>query len=132
MYCKRCGKEIQNNWNFCPKCKLSLTNENIIINKSDLLQKQIKDKKGSIICITLFLLGILGFFTFKKYLSLFFYISFISIVTGFIKYPQSKMIKFLFLLYLLVIILFVIAIIILIFSFFYIGIEIFNSCKGLG
>lgn len=42
MFCKKCGKEVQDNWQVCPNCGQKLQNE-----KSDIMPKQINEQSNS-------------------------------------------------------------------------------------
>lgn len=116
MYCKKCGETIKDNWKYCPKCKSNLQNENIETNKEIVVQKQKDENKQSFICICIFILGIIGMFTIDNFEGIFFLTSLISIVTGFIKYQNNKIIKILFWLFLIGVILYILLIIIIIFT----------------
>lgn len=116
MYCKKCGEDVQENWKYCPKCKSDLQNGNMEINKEVIIEQLKKEKKNSLICLCIFFMGIVGLFTIDNYKGLFFLASLISIVTGFIKYQNNKLIKVLFWLFLIGVILYIILIIIIIFT----------------
>lgn len=116
MYCKKCGEEINENWKYCPKCKAYLQNGNIEINKEVILAQNKKEKKNSLICLCIFFIGIIGLFTVDTYKGFFFLMSLISIVTGFIKYQNNKLIKVLFWLFLVGVALYILMIIIIIFT----------------
>ncbi len=45
MYCKKCGENIQKDWNYCPKCKSNLQNGNREINKEIILEQKKNEKK---------------------------------------------------------------------------------------
>ncbi len=126
MYCKRCGNKVEEIWKYCPKCKLPLIKKNIEFSKENMIKKQKQDKRDSIICIVIFLLGIFGIFFLNNYSIICFSISLISIVTGFIKYPNNIFIKILFLIFLICVILFGIIIIILFFTI----VNFILTCNG--
>ena len=126
MYCKRCGNKVEENWKYCPKCKLPLIKKNIEFSKENMIKKQKQDKRDSIICIVIFLLGIFGIFFLNNYSIICFSISLISIVTGFIKYPNNIVIKILFWIFLICVILFGIIIIILFFTI----VNFILTCNG--
>ncbi len=113
MVCKKCGVKIEKNWEYCPNCRENLLNENIETNKETIIEKTDKDKTNSMICIFVFLINIIALFTMDHYNGIFFILALISIVTGFIKYPNSKIIKVLFWLFLIGVILYVLLIIVL-------------------
>ena len=39
MYCKRCGNKVEENWKYCPKCKLPLIEKNIEFSKENMIKK---------------------------------------------------------------------------------------------
>ncbi len=116
MYCKKCGFNIEKNWKYCPKCKANLQNGNIEINKEVMIEQQKKEKKNSLICLCIFFIGIIGLFTIDNYKGLFFLVSLISIVTGYIKCQNNKLIKILFWLFLISVIMYFLLIIVIIFT----------------
>ena len=105
MYCKKCGKKIKETWKYCPNCKLSLQKNNIETNYDNIIKQKKKEKEDSIIYISIFLVSILGFLIFKPLSGYFFVASLISIVTGYMKCPNNKVIKILFVIYCLFMIL---------------------------
>ena len=105
---------------------MPLIEKNIEFSKENMIKKQKQDKRDSIICIVIFLLGIFGIFFLNNYSIICFSISLISIVTGFIKYPNNIVIKILFWIFLICVILFGIIIIILFFTI----INFILSCTG--
>ncbi len=116
MYCKKCGEEINENWNCCPKCKAYLQNGNIETNREVIIQQNKKENRESLICLFIFFVGIMGLFTIDSYKGVFFLTSLISIVTGFIKYQNNKLIKVLFWLFLIGVAIYILLIIIIIFT----------------
>lgn len=100
LYCKKCGFEVEKDWSFCPKCKANLQDENLETNKEVILEKQRKESKGSNICICMFLINVIFLFKFDDYKWIFFLGALISIVTGFIKFQNNKIIKVMFWLFL--------------------------------
>ena len=130
MYCKRCFHEVKEVWRYCPKCKNVLTEKTIEINQEEIIKKREKDKQGAIICMILFMLGILVLFLIEKYSAICFFLSLFSIVTGFIKYQNNIFIKILFWLFLISIVLYGIVIIILIFTC--VDALSYYSCPGMG
>ena len=114
LYCKKCGFEIRDGWKFCPKCKANLKMGNIETNKEIIDEKIKKDRRNALICIFIFLISTFALFTVNKYSTLFFLISLITIVTGFIKYRNNIIIKILFWMFLIGVILFIVLIIFLI------------------
>lgn len=130
MYCKRCFHEVKEGWRYCPKCKNILTEKTIEINQEEIIKKREKNKQGAIICMIIFMLGILGLFLIEKYSVICFFLSLFSIVTGFIKYQNNIFIKILFWLFLISIVLYGIVIIILIFTC--VDALSYYSCPGMG
>ena len=116
MYCKKCGEKLNDNWKYCPKCKNILNGETIEMNEEKIIESKRKESKESIIYIVIFFIGLLGLFTSESAKGIFFLMSLISIVTGFIKCPNNKFIKVLFWLFLICIILYIIFIIVLVFT----------------
>ncbi|MCI9279260.1 MAG: hypothetical protein HFJ02_00475 [Bacilli bacterium] len=116
MYCKKCGENIQKDWNYCPKCKSNLQNGNREINKEIILEQKKNEKKKAFICLCGFFIGIIGTLISNHYKDKFFFISLISIVNGFIKYPTNKLIKILFWLFLIGIIIYALIIIFILFT----------------
>lgn len=116
MICKKCGFNIDKDLKYCPKCKSDLQNENIEINKEVAMHQHKTEKENPIICLCLFFIGIIGLFTIDNYKVLFFFTALISIVTGFIKYQNNKLIKVLFWLFLISVIAYYILIIIIIYT----------------
>ena len=95
MYCKKCGEKLNKNWKYCPKCKNILNSKTIEMNEEKIIESKRKEENNSIICIIIFFIGLVGLFT-TKLKGIFFLTSLISIVTGFIKCPNSRFIKILF------------------------------------
>lgn len=116
MYCKKCGERIDENWKYCPNCKTSLQEGNIEVNEDKAIKKKSNEKTEVIIYTCLFLVGIAGLFISNNYENIFFLISLISIVTGFIRCRNSRLIKVLFWLFLLAIVLYFIAFIVLMYA----------------
>ena len=113
MYCKKCGEKLNKNWKYCPKCKNILNSKTIEMNEEKIIESKRKEENNSIICIIIFFIGLLGLFT-TKLKGIFFLMSLISIVTGFIKCPNSKFIKTLFWVFLIFIIILIILLILII------------------
>lgn len=116
MYCKKCGEKINDNWKYCPKCKNILNSETIEMNEQNIIESKRKETKEAIVYIVLFFIGLLGLFTSESAKGIFFLISLISIVTGFIKCSNNKFIKILFWLFLICIAIYIIFIIVLVFT----------------
>ena len=116
MYCKKCGEKINDNWKYCPKCKNILNSETTEMNEQKIIEFKKKETKEAIVYSVLFFIGLLGLFTFKSVKGIFFLISLISIVTGFIKCPNNKFIKILFWLFLICVVTYIIFIIVLVFT----------------
>ncbi len=110
VYCKNCRNQVKEDWKYCPNCKANLQNGNIETDEKVIIEQNEKDKKNSLICICIFLISTLLLFITNKYAIVFFLISLISIVTGFIKYPNNKIIKVFFWLFLIGIIFYVLLI----------------------
>ena len=116
LYCKKCGFEIEKDWKFCPKCKTVLQSENIETNKDVIIEQHNQKNINSFICLCIFLISIVTLFTVDKYKWISFIISLISIVTGYIKYPNNKIIKILFWLFLIGVVICILLILIIIFT----------------
>lgn len=113
LYCKKCGKSIEENWKYCPNCKADLQNGNVGTNKEVIIERQKEDNKQALICLCIFMVGIIGLFTFDNCKGLLFLVSLISIVTGYIKYQNNRVIKVLFWLFLIGVILYILLIILI-------------------
>ena len=117
MNCKKCGYELKDDWNICPKCSGIINKANIdyyTINKEDesLPNYEGKDKT----CLIIFLISIVGCFCLDKLSEICFIIALITIVDGYIKYPKSKAIKVFFWIFVILIILAILSIILLVFT----------------
>lgn len=117
MNCKKCGYELKENWNICPKCAEIINKENIdyyTINKKDesLPNYEGKDKT----CLIIFLISVAGSFFLEKLSGICFIIALIAIVDGYIKYPQNKAIKVFFWIFAILIILAILSVILLVFT----------------
>lgn len=130
MYCKKCGEKLDENWKYCPKCKNALGSETIEMNENVIIESKKRESKESIIYIVIFFIGLLGLFTFESASGIFFLISLISIVTGFIKCPNNKLIKILFWLFFICIVLYIIFIIVMMLACAQVTVGIFSSCSG--
>jgi len=125
MNCKKCGYELKDDWNICPKCSLSIENKNEIIaneniqpnetpkveEKQDVSNYEGKDK----IYLIVFLGSIVSGILIKQISGLAFIAALITIVTGYIQYPENRAIKILFWLFLAGIVLYIIFIILMLF-----------------
>lgn len=116
MYCKKCGEKLNADWKYCPKCKNILNSEDIEMNEEKIIELKRKELKTSMICIVIFFIGLLGLSIFKSSAGIFFLMSLISIVTGFIKCPNNKFIKVLFWLFLFSVILYILFMIVAAFT----------------
>ena len=116
MYCKKCGEKLNEKWIFCPKCKNILSSETVEMSEEKIIEAKKKETKEAIIYIVAFFVGLLGLFTSESVKGIFFLISLISIVTGFIKCSNNKFIKVLFWLFLIFIFIYIIFIIVLVFT----------------
>ena len=96
MYCKRCGKKINDEWKYCPYCKESLIEENI--GHDEMENKNMINKVNNEVKIysLIFIISMICTFAIYKYFYIFFLVSLITIAIGFIKYPFNNIIKLLF------------------------------------
>ena len=116
MYCKKCGEKVKEEWKYCPKCKSILNCQTVEKNEEKIIEAKKQESKEAIIYIVIFFVGVLGLFVCESVKGIFFLISLISIVTGFIKCSNNKFIKLLFWLFLIFIIIYIIFIIVLVFT----------------
>ena len=117
MYCKKCWKKIDENWKYCPQCRNILNESTIETDKVKIIENQKKESKEAYIYIVVFLLGIIGLLSVKDAArGVFFLVSLISIVTGFIKCPNNNTVKILFWLFLTFVIIAIIFLIVLVFT----------------
>lgn len=117
MYCSNCGNKVLEEWKYCPNCQKELQKGE---DKKVEIKKVNQNKIGIIVCLILFFVGFLAKFLANTKLddlsNLGPLISLVAIVTGFIKYPQSRTIKVLFWLYLSYIVLIIICSVLIIVS----------------
>lgn len=116
MYCKKCGEKLNENWKYCPNCKNILNNETVEMSEEKIIEAKKKETKEAIIYILIFFVGLIGLFTSESVRGIFFLISLISIVNGYVKCANNKFIKLLFWLFLICINIYIIFIIILVFT----------------
>lgn len=118
MYCNKCGEKTSDSWKYCPNCRNVLNSENKETNEQNTKSKE------AIVYIVLFFIGLIGIYAFRYAKGAFFLISLISIVTGYIRCPDNKIIKIIFWLFLIW------TAIIIIFSiiFIYVCLTTFASC----
>lgn len=117
MNCKKCGYELKENWNICPKCAEIIKKENIdyyTINKEDegLPNYERKDKT----CLIIFLISIAGSIFLDKLRGICFIIALITIVDGYVKYPKSTTIKVFFWIFAILIIMAILSIVLFVFT----------------
>ncbi|HQC83893.1 MAG TPA: zinc ribbon domain-containing protein [Bacilli bacterium] len=117
MYCKRCGKKINDEWKYCPYCKESLTEENI--GHDEMENKNMINKVNNEVKIysLIFIISMICTFAIYKYFYIFFLVSLITIAIGFIKYPFNNIIKLLFKIFIVFCIICVLLIVTFIFGF---------------
>ena len=116
MYCKKCENKVNDDWKYCPKCQNILNAETKEVDETKIIEKKEKEKKDELIYIIIFLVSTTCLFAFDRLSLLFFLISLITIVTGFIKCPNSKIIKIFFWLFLSFVLLYVLFLIMLMFT----------------
>ena len=93
MYCNKCGESVKENWNYCPKCQNMLNIKTTECNQEEKMEEKNKKSTNVLMYVFLFFAGLLGMAIFKRANGIFFLVSLISIVTGFIKYSNNKVIK---------------------------------------
>lgn len=126
MNCKKCGYELKKEWKFCPKCSNTIESSNEIINTENIQQSETRnvEEKQEIpssdgkdkIYLIVFLVSVACGFLIKQISGIAFVVALISIVTGYIKYPENRAIKILFWLSLIGIVVNIIFAIILVFA----------------
>ena len=92
-------------WKYCPNCKLSLIDQNVENDEEKILEKERNDKVGAKYCIITFLISTVIMFLFSgKYriANLFLIISLISVIIGYSKYSNNKVLKILFYIFVLI------------------------------
>ncbi len=130
MYCKKCGFEVEKGWKYCPKCKTNLEDGNMEPNKKVIMEKLESEKKNSWIYLCIFLINIIAMFISQDLRGLFFVGALISISTGSLKCPNSKILQFVFCLFAIAVVLYILAIIFMLFT----CIHTINTwdCSGIG
>lgn len=91
VYCQ-CGQKLESNWKFCPKCKSPITVE---IKSAD-NDERIENVKGdnASIYVSIFIISIACSYFLRFSLGLL--IAIVTIITGKIRCPNSKIIKILY------------------------------------
>lgn len=113
MYCKRCYTKLEEDWKNCPKCSAIIKEENIEYEEEKVKELEKKEKKRAVIYFLVFLLFFICMVLLNNVGGIFFVISLITIVAGYINCPNSKLIKIAFWTFLILVVLSFIAMIIL-------------------
>ena len=138
MICKFCGYELNEKWIICPKCSNSVNHNDKTsecIPKAEVINNEENHHSSENIsnlfgirkdrlCIIIFTISIVLGFIIIQIRGICFLAALMSIVTGFIKYPQNRAIKILFWLFIAGIIIYIISIILVLFM----CASLLNSC----
>lgn len=102
-YCE-CGEQLDQTWNYCPKCKRALK-DNLIVDNNGNIENAEEKNRATIYLVIYVVSAVLGFIFDEGFL---FLISLIVIITGKINCPKSRAINILFWVTLFIIVLYVI------------------------
>lgn len=116
MFCRNCGSEIRPEWKCCPNCKTNVMDTSYVVDNDNLEETMKKKKTEVAILVSVFLVAMVLAFAIEQITIAAFCVATISIVTAFIRNPQSRLVKVLFWLFIFLIVVYVLIIIFLLYT----------------